>query len=150
MTSGINIAPTLGAVLTWTRMFSPTVVNEVRLGYTRIGIDEGIPIDWCGQLGADGNSKFGIAGGQPIARSQFAGDGSGSPASGSGASIGSTGDNKLQYGDNLTWQGVSTCSRWAARPCASARIAITPATTAHSGSSLMTAPTPGRLSATSC
>ena len=60
----------MSAVLTWTRMFSPTVVNEVRIGYTRVGIDEGVPVDWSGLLGSDGNAKFGIAGGQPYRGSQ--------------------------------------------------------------------------------
>ena len=66
MTSG-TFAPTQSAVLNWTRTFSPTIVNEARLSYSRVGIDEGVPIDWSGLLGADGNSKFGIGGGQPLA-----------------------------------------------------------------------------------
>lgn len=103
LTSG-NFSPTMSAVLSWTRTFSPTVVNEVRLGYTRIGIDEGIPIDWSGQLGADGNSKFGLAGGQPVAGLSAVSLGNGLSGIGAGASIGSTVDNKLQYGNNLTWQ----------------------------------------------
>jgi len=85
-------------------MFSPTVVNEVRLGYTRFAIDEGVPIDWSGQLGADGNAKFGIAGGQPYAGLSSITLGNGLSTIGTGASVGSTVDNKLQYGDNLTWQ----------------------------------------------
>jgi hypothetical protein len=101
---GINIAPTMSAVLTWTRTFSAAAVNEVRLGYTRVGIDEGVPNDWSGQLGLDGNSKFGIAGGQPVAGLSSVLLGNGLTNVGSGASIGSTVDNKLAYGDNLTWQ----------------------------------------------
>src|SRR5207245_2903757 len=38
LTSG-NFGPTMSSVLTWTRTFTPAIVNEVRLGYTRIGID---------------------------------------------------------------------------------------------------------------
>ncbi len=103
LTSG-NFGPTMSAVLTWTRTFSPTIVNEVRLGYTRIGIDESIPIDWSGLLGADGNAKFGIAGGQPVAGLSAVTLGSGLSGIGTGAAIGSTVDNKIQYADNLTWQ----------------------------------------------
>ena len=66
MTSG-TFAPTQSAVLNWTRTFSPTIVNEARLSYSRVGIDEGEPVDWSGLLGTDGNSQFGIAGGQPFA-----------------------------------------------------------------------------------
>lgn len=103
LTSG-NFGPTMSAVLTWTRTFTPHVVNEVRLGYTRIGIDEGIPIDWSGLLGADGNAKFGIAGGQPVAGLSGVTLGSGLSGIGTGAAIGLTVDNKIQYADDLTWQ----------------------------------------------
>jgi len=99
-----NIAPTMSAVLTWDRTFSPSVVNEVRLGYTRIGIDEGIPFDWSGKLGTDGNSKFGIGGGQPYAGLSSVSLGNGLSGVGAAATVGSTVDNKIQIGDNLTWQ----------------------------------------------
>ncbi len=103
MTSA-NIAPTQSAVLTWTRTFSPAVVNEVRLGYTRVGIDENVPVDWSGLLGVDGNAKFGIAGGQPYAGLSSVSLGNGLSGIGTGASVGSTVDNKISYADNLTWQ----------------------------------------------
>jgi hypothetical protein len=103
LTSG-NFGPTMSSVLTWTRTISPTIVNEVRLGYTRVGIDEGIPVDWSGLLGADGNAKFGIAGGQPVAGLSSVSLGNGLSSIGAGASIGNTVDNKIQYADNLTWQ----------------------------------------------
>ncbi|HXJ42377.1 MAG TPA: carboxypeptidase-like regulatory domain-containing protein [Bryobacteraceae bacterium] len=103
MTTG-NFAPTLSAVAAWTRAFSPSVVNEVRLGYTRIGIDEGLPVDWSGKLGANGNASFGIGGGQPYAGLSSVSLGNGLSAVGTGAAVGSTVDNKLSYGDNLTWQ----------------------------------------------
>lgn len=99
-----NIAPTMSTVATWTRAFSPTLVNEVRLGYTRVGIDEGIPVDWSGLLGADGNSKFGIAGGQPYAGLSAVTLGNGLSGIGAAASAGSTVDNKISYADNMTWQ----------------------------------------------
>jgi hypothetical protein len=99
-----NVGPTMSAVLTWTRTFTPSIVNEVRLGYTRIGIDEGIPVDWSGLLGMDGNAKFGIAGGQPIAGLSSVTLGSGLSSIGAGAAIGLTVDNKIQYADDLTWQ----------------------------------------------
>lgn len=99
-----NISPSMSAVATWTRTFSPSVINEVRLGYTRFAIDEGVPIDWSGLLGNDGNAKFGIAGGQPYAGLSGISIGNGLSGIGTGASVGSTVDNKLQYGDNLTWQ----------------------------------------------
>jgi outer membrane receptor protein involved in Fe transport len=103
MTSG-NFAPTQSAVLIWTRTISPSLINEARMGYTRVHIDEGIPIDWSGQLGADGNSKFGVGGGQPVPGLSSISLGSGLSGIGTGGSIGREVDNKISYGDNLTWQ----------------------------------------------
>jgi len=99
-----NIAPTMSAVLTWTRAISPSLINEVRLGYSRVGIDEGLPVDWSGKLGANGNQSFGIAGGQPYAGLSSVALGNGLTSVGAAASVGSTVDNKLTYSDNLTWQ----------------------------------------------
>ena len=98
-----NYAPTQSAMVNWTRTFSTTIVNEARVGFSRIGIDNNT-IDWSGQLGADGNSKFGISGGQPIPGLSSVALGNSLTSIGSGASIGSTRDNKYTYTDNLTWQ----------------------------------------------
>src|SRR5204863_4707606 len=111
LTSG-NFAPTQSAVLLWTRTFSSTLINEARIGYTRVHIDEGLPIDWSGLLGADGNAKFGIGGGQPVAGLSSVSLGSGLTGIGSGAAIGRTVDNKISYGDNLTWQKGSHLLRF--------------------------------------
>jgi outer membrane receptor protein involved in Fe transport len=74
------------------------------MGYTRVHIDEGLPIDWSGQLGADGNAKFGLAGGQPVPGLSAITLGSGLSGIGAAASIGREVDNKISYGDNLSWQ----------------------------------------------
>ncbi len=114
------------------RVFTVRVVNEARVGFSRVGIDD-IVIDWSGQLGADGNSKFGIPGGQPIpglsaCRPRQLAD----RASAAAATIGSTRDNKYTYSDNLTWQqGLAPASRWAGSASATSRTATTPATTAR-------------------
>ncbi len=102
MTGG-TFGPTQIAMANWTRTFSPVIVNEARIGFSRIGIDDKT-IDWSGLLGADGNSKFGIPGGQPIAGLSNVALGNSLSGIGSGASIGSTRDNKFTYSDNLTWQ----------------------------------------------
>ena len=64
MTSGNN-GPTWSAVANWTRTWSANLVTDNRFSYSLIGIDDKV-IDWSGLLGADGNSKFGIPGGQFI------------------------------------------------------------------------------------
>ncbi len=102
MTGGTT-GPTQTAVVNWTRTFSPAVVNEFRVGFSRIGIDDNT-IDWSGKLGANGNADFGIAGGQPIPGLSSVNLGDGLSSVGAGASISSTMDNKFQYFDNFTWQ----------------------------------------------
>ncbi len=101
--SGGTTGPTQSVVLTWTRTFSSRIVNEARFGFSRIGIND-VVIDSSGKLGADGNQKFGIPGGQPFAGLSAVNIGSGLSGLGSAATISNTMDNKFQYGDNLTFQ----------------------------------------------
>ncbi len=102
MQSG-QLGPTKSGVINWNRAFSPTVVNEARVAYSRIIIKDAT-IDWSGKLGADGNAAFGIPGGQPIPGLSSVTIGGGLTSAGSGASISNTADNKFIYYDNLTWQ----------------------------------------------
>jgi len=102
MTSG-QAGPTTSWVANWNRTMSPSIVNEARFSFSRIQIDD-VAVDWSGQLGADGNQKFGIPGGQPIAGLSSVGLGSGLTGIGSGASISNTVDKKFIIYDNLTWQ----------------------------------------------
>ncbi len=95
--------PTKSFVLNWNRTFTPSIVNEARAAYSRIIIKDTV-LDWSGKLGADGNSAFGIPGGQPIPGLSSVNLGSGLTSVGSGASISNTADNKFIYYDNLTWQ----------------------------------------------
>lgn len=101
MTGGTE-GPSMSILLGWTRTFSPRMVNEARIAYSRIGIDDMV-YDWSGKLGADGNAKFGIPGGQPIPGLSSITVGGGLTAIGSGASIGSTMDNKYQFTDTMTY-----------------------------------------------
>lgn len=102
MTGGQE-GPTQSAVLNWVRTFSPTIVNEARFGFSRIGIDD-VTLDWSGRLGADGNQQFGIPGGQAIPGLSSVVLGGGLTNVGSAANNSNTRDNKFIYYDNLTWQ----------------------------------------------
>jgi hypothetical protein len=102
MTSGTD-NPTWSAVLNWNRTFSTSIVNEARFAFSRIAIRDR-PIDWSGQLGLDGNQKFGIPGGQPVAGLSSIVIGGGLSSIGATGITSSTGDNKFIYYDNLTWQ----------------------------------------------
>ncbi len=102
MTSGTE-GPITSAVANWTRSFSPRLVNDARIAFSRIVIQDNV-YDWSGQLGADGNQKFGISGGQPIAGLSNVQLGGGLSGIGSGGSISATADNKYQAQTNLTYQ----------------------------------------------
>ena len=100
---GGNYGPTWSSVLNWTRTWNAQLVSDNRFSYSLIGIDDRV-IDWSGQLGLDGNSKFGIPGGQPIAGVSSVAMGQGLTAIGSAATIANTRDNKFQFQSNNTYQ----------------------------------------------
>ena len=102
MTGGNN-GPTWSAVTNWTRTWSASLVSDNRFSYSLVGIDDKV-IDWSGQLGADGNSKFGIPGGQFIAGLSAFNLGGSLSGAGSAATIANTRDNKFQFQSNNTYQ----------------------------------------------
>jgi len=101
MTSGTQ-NPTQSAVLNWNRTFSPTIVNEARFAFSRVVIQDRA-IDWSGQLGLDGNQKFGIPGGQPNPGLSSVTLGSGLTGIGSTGVQSDTADNKFIFYNNMTW-----------------------------------------------
>jgi hypothetical protein len=102
MTSGQE-GPTQSAVINWVRSFSPTIVNEARVAFSRILIQDTV-LDWSGQLGENGNQAFGIPGGQAIPGLSSVTLGGGLTGIGASATISDTADNKFIYYNNLTWQ----------------------------------------------
>jgi hypothetical protein len=99
--AGGTEGPTTTSVITWTRTFSPTVVNELRAGYSRIRIDD-VTLDPSGLLGPNGNQMLGIPGGQPIAGASTVLLGEGLTQVGGTGNLSNTVDNKYQIGNNLT------------------------------------------------
>lgn len=104
LTSGTE-GPTTSAVVNWTRTYSPRLVNDSRLSYSRTGVADNT-IDWSGQLGLDGNSKFGIAGGQPIPGISGITLGGGLTGIGAGASIADSKQNNYQAQTHFTYQAA--------------------------------------------
>ncbi|GIU75742.1 MAG: hypothetical protein KatS3mg004_2829 [Bryobacteraceae bacterium] len=102
MTSG-QLGPTRSGVINWVRTFSPTIVNEARVGFSRIIIKD-TTVDWSGKLGPNGNQAFGIPGGQPVPGLSSVSLGSGLTSVGASGIFSNTADNKYTYYDNLTWQ----------------------------------------------
>jgi len=102
MTGGQE-GPTQSAVVNWVRSISPSIVNEARVAFSRIVIND-VAIDWSGQLGPNGNEKFGIPGGQAIPGLSSINLGNGLSGIGSTGVQSNTADNKFIYYNNLTWQ----------------------------------------------
>jgi hypothetical protein len=93
--------------LTWTHIFSPTIVNSARIGYTRVNWNQGLPVDGTGQFGTNGDAVVGIN--FPNQAYQgFTAQGfqrSGLTTLGNSAqNNGSLTDNTFSYIDNVTWQ----------------------------------------------
>jgi len=102
MTGG-NQGPTWSTVGNWTRTWSTALVSDNRFSFSNVGIDDR-SVDWSGQLGADGNQKFGIPGGQPIPGLSAFNLGGSLSGAGAGAAIASTRDKKYQFQSNNTFQ----------------------------------------------
>jgi hypothetical protein len=103
-----SIYPTKLGGGTWVHTFSPSIVNEARVGFTRIRWNQGVPTDPTGAFGLSGDSLVGI----PFGLQQYPGfayqnisgltenkGGFGTPAAPQIYV-----DNTFTYGDNLTIQ----------------------------------------------
>src|SRR5262245_49839718 len=93
-------APFRNVAVNWNRIFGPSLVNEVLVGYNQITIVSRA-LDWAGIGNA--NSTFGIAGGQPIPGLSSIGWGGGLTAVGAGASDTDTLDKTIQFNEKATW-----------------------------------------------
>ncbi|HWH56863.1 MAG TPA: TonB-dependent receptor [Terriglobales bacterium] len=99
-----NHYPTKIAGASFVHTFSPSIINEFRLGFTRVRWLNGVPSDPSGQFGLAGDQKVGI----PFGTQQYVGF--------TGQSINTANyvgtnanpqvftDNTFNYYDNLTWQ----------------------------------------------
>jgi len=93
-------SPFRNMAFNWNRIFGPSLVNELLVGYNQITIVSGV-FDWAG-IG-DANAAFGIGGGQPIAGLSSIGFGSGLTSIGAGASDTDTLDKTYQINEKITW-----------------------------------------------
>ncbi len=100
-----NSYPTKIAGASFVHTFSPTIVNEVRFGFTRVRWNNGIPSDPSGLFGFTGDQKVGI----PFGTQKFVGF-TGQSIGNNASYVGTNAnpqfftDNTFNYYDNLTWQ----------------------------------------------
>lgn len=101
-----NVYPTKIGGATWIHVFSPSIVNSARIGFTRVRWDNGIPTDPTGAFGLGGNALVGI----PFGTQVYPGFSGQSFSNSTLSFLGTPGnvqilrDNTFSYGDNLTWQ----------------------------------------------
>ena len=87
----------------WIHTFSPAIVNEARVTFTRVRWDQGVPTDPSGVFGLNGNSIVGI----PFGAQQYSGFSTqdiGETNPGTSANPQQFRDNTFNYYENLTWQ----------------------------------------------
>ena len=144
----LTTAPFRNLGLNWNRVFKPSLVNEVLVGYNQITIVSDT-LDWAG-IG-DANASFGIAGGQPIPGLSSIGLGSGLTAVGARRQryqharqdLSDQREADLAEGPPLDQVRAASC-------CTTCSSASTPATTACSACSATAAASAARPSPTSC
>jgi hypothetical protein len=104
--------------ISWTRTFTPSIVNNARASYARIQFNSGVTIDPSGIFGLNGNNLVGIPSQPQLAAGfslqSFSSNGSfeTTTSSGNGQPDGFGAnptpevfvDNVFEYADNLTWQ----------------------------------------------
>ena len=115
--SASNYPDHLGTI-SWTRTFSPAIVNSARASYARIQFNSGVTIDPSGVFGLNGNSLVGIPSKPQLAAGfslqSFSSNGSFETTTSSGNgqpdAVGANPtpevfvDNVFEYADDLTWQ----------------------------------------------
>ena len=87
----------------WIHTFSPSIVNEARVTFTRVRWDQGVPTDPSGIFGLNGNSIVGV----PFGVQQYSGfsdQNFGATDPGTPANPQQFRDNTFNYYENLTWQ----------------------------------------------
>ncbi len=100
-----NVFPTKMFGTTWVHTFSPSIVNEARVGFLRVRWDQGVPTDPTGVFGLTGNKVVGI----PFGTQQYVGF-SNQGIGDNFSSFGTPGapqilrDNTFSYYDNVTIQ----------------------------------------------
>ncbi len=98
--------------LTWVHIFSPSIVNSARIGFTRVNWTQGLPVDGTGQFGTNGDAVVGITFPNQAYQGFTSQNITGLNGVGNGAqNNGSLTDNTFSYIENLTLQrGNSTFS----------------------------------------
>ena len=104
--SGPNLYPTKLGGMNWVHTFSPSFVNSLHIGFTRIVWAQNFSVDTTGQFGIAGDAKVGISfPNQSVQGYTFQGLGaSGIFAGGNPVYGGGVIDNTYQYLDQVSWQ----------------------------------------------
>ncbi len=102
---GVNLYPTKVTGANWVHIFSSTIVNSARLGFTRTIWAQSVPQDPSGQFGTSGDAKVGISfPNQAFNGFTYQNIAGGFSGLGNPAQNGGLIDNTYSYIDNLTWQ----------------------------------------------
>ncbi len=101
-----NDYPFQSIVGNWVHTFSPSLINEFRVGFSRVRTFSGAPTDPSGIFGLTGNNKVGI----PFSNQPYPGFSEMDLLTTNESNVGTDAlatqfvDNTFDYGDDLTWQ----------------------------------------------
>ena len=99
--AGVKEAPTVGAVIAWTRTLNASVVNDFRYGLTRTTIVDTFADPFGTQAG--GNAKLGIPGSQLSPGFSSLGPGEGLSGIGTTGILSDGKDNKFHISESINW-----------------------------------------------
>ena len=101
---GSDDYPFKGGVISWAHVFTPALVNEARIGFSRSVYNEGNTSDPTGAFGLNGNKMLGIPGGQTQPGFTEFGFSDTVDGVGSLAWMVDMHETNYTYGDNISWQ----------------------------------------------
>ncbi len=94
--------------VTWVHIFSPAIVNQARVGFTRVNWTQGLPVDGTGVFGTNGDAIVGInfpnQAYQGFTSQGISGSNGPSDIGNQASNNGSLIDNTYSYIDNITIQ----------------------------------------------
>ncbi|HUZ93615.1 MAG TPA: TonB-dependent receptor [Edaphobacter sp.] len=99
-----NAYPFHSGVMNWVHTFSPSAVNQLRAGISRIEWNTGIPTDPSGKFGMSGDENLGIPFNQPFDGFSLINVSSPENNLGTAAIVTSFVDNDFNYADDLIWE----------------------------------------------
>ena len=109
--------PFQSMVFNYVHTFGPSLVNELRAGFSRLNWNPAPPVDTTGLFGSKGDSLLGLTfPNQPYAGfTEFSFSGSDASVIGTNGAVNTNINNTLDYGDDFVWQHGKQTTKFGAQ-----------------------------------